>query len=809
MVSTRQKSTKNEHISNKKKVEAKKRKINRSKAGKKGNLTNKIDKNREEKLKKKREAEKLRRQKIRDNSRAHEIYKQKERERWKKRVSEGKVKKIDNMTEREKRFRRKKIRDAVRKYREKLKKVDTDQNNPNSETSQSNCTDTFETPGLSKQTLANILNGKRRVAKSKAKCFRENAKLKKYCQRLQKSVYRLQKKIERAKNKTNIGPVSPRLFVANNIKQKGVSKDIKNQLILGQTLIEQIKLVNESNKDRVSKCAVKKIACGSIIKKYRLLNVAKKLIGPLRSECDFKTNSLVSKITVSKSQAQLFVDNKIQRFYEDNSRMSPGKKETITCKKNKKQKMYLNDTIGELYKKFKAMHPNIRVGFSTFSKKKPFWIVKAKVSDRDTCLCVKHENMSLLTSAAHRSGLIEHNTTSKLISSITCDRWTENCLSRNCLLCSTKQIVFKKVNEDESTYYYKWETIKETRISVKTKKEITVQRMLKNRINLTKVELRKHIKNEINPFFDHVYHWIHQHETIEKLKKSLEEYDLFINMDFSQNYECKYGAEPQAVHFGVSRESVSLHTGVWFTKNHHQSFCTLSKDLKHDAPAIIAHLRPVFKKIFQNNLSIETLHLYSDGPTSQYRSKIFFYLLTNYILENHIQIKTIIYNFSECGHGKGIADGVGAVTKRTADAEVAKGKDIDNFEKLIGFLKSNNDKIWYESVTTEDILHFEKKIKSVNLVTFKGTMKVHQWIWCRDNSKKIKFNRLSCYECDFKNKCKHFFLGSMLLPGEVAERKIKKAGSTKKNEKLIKNKKKRNSKKEPLKKINRSVKKKC
>ena len=34
--------------------------------------------------------------------------------------------------------------------------------------------------------------------------------------------------------------------------------------------------------------------------------------------------------------------------------------------------------------------------------------------------------------------------------------------------------------------------------------------------------------------------------------------ELFFHIDFRQNYECKYAAEPHSVHFGASRESVFI-----------------------------------------------------------------------------------------------------------------------------------------------------------------------------------------------------------------------------------------------------------
>ena len=179
------------------------------------------------------------------------------------------------------------------------------------------------------------------------------------------------------------------------------------------------------------------------------------------------------------------------------------------------------------------------------------------------------------------------------------------------------------------------------------------------------------------------------------------------------------------VHFGASRESVSLHTGVWYTKNQHESFCTLSTNLNHDPPGIMAHLRPVLNKVLEQNKKITILHFQSDGPTNQYRSKKMFALLIRHVQKSYPNISTIVYNFSESGHGKGPVDGVGAITKRTADAIVANGKDVDSFEKLAKVLKEKDMSVWYDIIKNTEFNYFEEQVPK-KLVSFKGTMKVHQ-----------------------------------------------------------------------------------
>lgn len=170
--------------------------------------------------------------------------------------------------------------------------------------------------------------------------------------------------------------------------------------------------------------------------------------------------------------------------------------------------------------------------------------------------------------------------------------------------------------------------------------------------------------------------------------------------------------------------------------------------------------------------TIKKLHFLSDGPTSQYRCKFMFSLLTDLIRKNFIQIKYIVYNFSESGHGKNAADGVGAVTKRTADGVVACGKDVSNFESLVQALEESQINVWFAPVTAKEILQADKGMKK-NLPTFKGTMKMHQWIWCKNKPSIIRFNRLSCYDCNLDTHCNHFHLGEISY-SETEEKSEKK-----------------------------------
>ncbi|GBP76231.1 40S ribosomal protein S3 [Eumeta japonica] len=80
------------------------------------------------------------------------------------------------------------------------------------------------------------------------------------------------------------------------------------------------------------------------------------------------------------------VEEIIHQFYEDdnNSRCAAGKKECITHKKNKKQKRYLLDSLKNLHQKF-LNTSLVKIGYDSFCKLRPFWVVVPKLTDRERC----------------------------------------------------------------------------------------------------------------------------------------------------------------------------------------------------------------------------------------------------------------------------------------------------------------------------------------------------------------------------------------------------------------------------------------
>lgn len=146
------------------------------------------------------------------------------------------------------------------------------------------------------------------------------------------------------------------------------------------------KYKESSNKFKKS---LSEIATASVLRKYRLI---------LK-----KTKGMQN--TATKSQRNLLtkrrrLDQDIHSFFErdKNSRMTLGIKQTITVRKMKKQKRLLTASLQELYNRY-IIETKEKISYSSFCRRKPFWVIAPKESDKETCACKLHENTQLMADA--------------------------------------------------------------------------------------------------------------------------------------------------------------------------------------------------------------------------------------------------------------------------------------------------------------------------------------------------------------------------------------------------------------------------
>jgi hypothetical protein len=205
-------------------------------------------------------------------------------------------------------------------------------------------------------------------------------------------------------------------------------------------------------------------------------------------------------------------------------------------------------------------------------------------------------------------------------------------------------------------------------------------------------DLMENFNKELKTLKKHIYNMVKQFKNFREAVTKIQEDEVIIVADFSENYNCKHYEEVQAHHFGGSRKQVSLHTVVTYipdkdSKSKHkiESYCTISASTIHQPAAIWAHLHPILTDIRSKHPEIKIIHFYTDGPFSQYRQKQNFYLCSTKTFDYGFTGMT--WSFYEAGHGKGPADGIGGFLKRTADNMVATGRDIACAEQFYETLK--------------------------------------------------------------------------------------------------------------------------
>lgn len=726
---------------------------------------------REEQLLKKRLRERERYLKIKEDPIKRELQREKERSKYENKKKKKQVKSVKQMTDRELRLQRKKWRKYSNDYYKKKKVVNILPESPPS---------TDDDDSQVQIMPVQVNSGRKRIRRDRSKITYRNKRLQLEIEKLKRSREVYRKRYYRLINQHKSSPskvMTPKTKVRRLIQSKD-NTAISKRLLFAEALESQIKYNLKSIKSHGRKKLIASHIVGDkkILKKYKVTNEVNKIVTFKCARYSLDNNF------IRKRRQEAFrnlVKSEVQHFLEEdeNSRVAPGKKDVITYKKTKKQKRYLNDTLKNLYLKFICNHT--RISYSYFCKCKPFWIVYQNLNQRDTCQCKTHSNMDYIISALKYHKIIDQKDAKEVVETLCCNNlYSVRCLQRNCLECQDKTVLFNEFNGSMDVFYYSW-VVQKDQYTDKTGNNKFVNRVVKLRKRASALELVNSLSKILAKFMSHEAIILNQYSALKYLKSTMGEDEVLLQVDFSENYSLKYAEEIQSFHFGGSRKQITLHTSSLLFKDilyetcRHKSFCTFSENLKHDPPAVLAHLEPVFRYIKNLKPNLKVLHILSDSPSTQYRNKLVFYKLCNMIPSYFPSLAWLTWNYLEAGHGKGMPDGIGGTVKRTADRLVTQGNDLSTFEVLIELLRANLRSIEISVVTDADIGLIRDTIQESMVVPFKGTMKVHQAIHVCGEGKprSVFFKSMSCFRCFHENKeilneqenltCKHFNLGKI------------------------------------------------
>ncbi|CAH2979454.1 unnamed protein product [Chilo suppressalis] len=705
---------------------------------------------REEKLAKDRLRKRENYAQIKNDPELYLLQKEKERSRYLARKEKKKICSIKDMTPRAQREQRRRWRKNSQKYLQKkaenirLEKMLVENSPPPSDSGDFVNQEPLvldplilDEPAPNQSTSVQVTKSKKIIRRMRYKYFKTIKKLKDKINKLEKEKDALRKR-SNAPLKVFDSIEKKVEEVLTDIRSER-KEEIKKKLLFSESISKNLQ---DSYQTTTKK--EKKIFADTIIKDDRRLRKYK-----LLHSLPFSRRK--KNVTVSTKQIMI---NQIKSFFEEdtNSRFAAGKREFIKKTGEKKQKRYLTDNLKNLHAKFLREH--YIISYSTFCKYRAFWVVFPKV-DRDTCQCKLHSNVNYLIKSLKNAKIISESTGTDVINSLCCEA-KRKCLEGTCKFCASKVLNYHEFQNDEKIIFYQW-IVEKKPYTVKDKEQKIKIVTIKKKFEDYPRNVIQKLESVLITFLKHNLNIIVQYEAIKQLKQSLKDKEMIIHVDFSENYCLKYNQEIQSFHFGGSREQVSLHTGVLYYKDcdtgtlKTKSFCTISDCLQHGAGAIWAHICPILK-MARTLAPYETLHFLSDSPSSQYRNKNIFYVITK-LRDFNPNIRKVSWNYQESGHGKGAPDGIGAVVKRTADSFVRYGGDVGYFEDFWSLVTKNIPNVHFEIITENDIN--EKKIPP-DVPGFKGTMHVHQVIWSADYNKTIALRKLSCFECEnSSNPCIH------------------------------------------------------
>jgi hypothetical protein len=543
----------------------------------------------------------------------------------------------------------------------------------------------------------------------------------------ERKIEKLRNQLESAKKRANMyrkrlsrmtAPDTPRTKTRKLLRNLHVTPAVRKTLIYHHALVTDMRIAYKSSDER-GKRRLLTLTAGRLIRKSKCLKHHINKVGgtwtPLHT---LPKDERLRRARRNSHHVGSDLRKAVVAYYnrDEISRVVAGKKSTITHNKIKMQKRLLNDNLTELYAKFVRQN-NYKISYAAFCRLRPFWVRQPTDKDRDTCLCKIHENHELIIRAGISSGIVKTSGLTKP-SEIVCDEKSRGCMYGICDKCKGETIDYDilkvvELNSGPEIEFQKWQ---------QTTNNEGYKIVAKVTNSLPAESLMHEITNSTNRMKMHTFNMQHQHEAYANTIATLDENSCVLHIDYSENFSCGYAKEIQSAHFGGSHPQATLHTGVLYFKDDTISFTSISDSLEHGPIAVWKHLEPIHDLI-KTQKNINTIHYFSDGPTTQYRQKHNFFLFSTRCPFTHAT-----WNFFEAGHGKGAADGVGGALKRKADNLLRHGTDLPTPQRLYEELKKSKTGIKLFWVGRECIEKFRNSVKHLldAQIPVPGTMKLHQ-----------------------------------------------------------------------------------
>ncbi|XP_064114759.1 uncharacterized protein LOC135220986 [Macrobrachium nipponense] len=231
------------------------------------------------------------------------------------------------------------------------------------------------------------------------------------------------------------------------------------------------------------------------------------------------------------------------------------------------------------------------------------------------------------------------------------------------------------------------------------------------------------ILKQLDLLKDHMIRCYNQYEAVKEAREETEMSPIhaMVHIDW---YESPATFVARLLHtsYYCGNGFKSLHAGFVRTQEKSYGFASLSDCRDHTAPAVWASINDILVSLAKEGMKVITV--VSDSATAQYRNKGNFYLMRRFAKQNNVEMKWI---YLEGGHGKGIADAVGASVKQLMCDTIAKhpNKSFRNTVDILPFIKDlPNVKVFSHSEHL--VQQYKNLLSRQHLQVIPSTYKIHE-----------------------------------------------------------------------------------
>ena len=510
---------------------------------------------------------------------------------------------------------------------------------------------------------------------------------------------------------------------------------------------------NKKDVDKEKRTGKRKQSKGEKIKLYKLMtkkirrlpinrriNLAQKLTSPKKLKVNRVAKRFATDLGLDPRSVRTINKGRLQRTAKseankqrvlaflqlpDHSVVLPGKRDTVTIQGKKVQKVVLLQFLAPLWREYNTLHPANKVGITFFKqvRKNAKFIKLLRYHKTAVCLCMRHQNYALKLRSLRAANI-------PVVPDSLVNQYTEDTLK-------TK---LESADLPEMLTYVEWKRVEHVYGDPDNPK---VTKKLKP-VELTRPrgDVIAEVLGNFTTISQHINRANAQHREIRGLRNRISSQECTVQMDFAENWNVNFSEEVQSAYY--AKDAITVHPAVVHVAGDDgpraHSYCIVSDDRQHDAPAIMAILAMLTEQIKKDFPAVKTIHYCSDSPSSQYRNISMFSIICK-----HLELFGIActWSYFEAGHGKGPCDGVGAAAKRKADDTIKQGHNIQSAEEFVA-MGNDGGSVTYLHLPVAATYKARKELPTiVSSRTVPGTMQVHAVVVVDQSG--IATRETSCY----------------------------------------------------------------